>query len=393
MVHGRAFMIPAKNPKSYAFSMLLGCMLAVTARCGGGQGIVRSAPTPAKQTNLRALVLPVVVSSPDNATTLVGAPEVKFSSYASTGLNLAMQTIPGYSVFPLPPQFFEAIYPKTESASKAIMIDVEKILLDANAQPGSVPMTEAQRKQVADLASARLAEADKIKIDAGPAFAIAKNVLGIEIGGGVRQLLQQFDAVILCKIEVTKTIIPNTYESTVSILVLNPKDMKPLLFVQNSGPPGASARADASGALIGASVAQILDGAKTTTTASAQTEAADGSGNKGRCRRGDCWYGLGYYVYENGDIFSGEWFQKKPDFGKLYLSNGCIYEGHFKNNDADGFGDMLCPDIGLRIIGEFKAGIAAENSRILRDKPGSANPKLTANQVIKARVRAGQVRD
>lgn len=197
----------------------------------------------------------------------------------------------------------------------------------------------------------------------------------------------------MCKIEVTKTLIPNAYESTISILVLNPKDMKPILFVQNSGPPGTSARADASGALIGASVAQILDGAKTVTTTSAQSNGADDSGTQGRCRRGDCWYGLGYYVYENGDIFSGEWFQRKPDFGKLYLSNGCIYEGHFKNNDADGFGDMICPDIGLRIIGEYKNGIAAESSRVIRDKPTAANPKLTAQQAIKGRVRAGQLRD
>lgn len=179
----------ARNPIRMLLLAGFCSILAVSIQCAGGQGIVRSSPTPSKQSNLRALVLPVVISSPDNATALIGAPEVKYSSYASTGLNLAMQTIPGYSVFPLPPQFFEAIYPKTESASKTIMVDAEKILLDTNMQPGNVPMTDAQRKQVAELASAKLAEADRIKIDAGPAFAIAKNVLGIEIGGGIRQLL------------------------------------------------------------------------------------------------------------------------------------------------------------------------------------------------------------
>lgn len=361
--------------------------------CGGGQGIIRSTVASAKQGNLQALVMPVVISSPDIPAVLVGASEIKYSSYASTGLNLAMQTVPGYSVFPLPPQFFEAIYPKTESASKIIMVEVERILLGSPLQPGNVLMTEQQRNQVAGIVSKKLTEADRIRIDVGPAFAIAKNVLGIEIDGRVRQLIMQFDAIIFCKIEVTKTFIPNAYESTISILVLNPKDMKPMLFVQNSGPPGTAARADASGALIGASVAQILDGAMNVTTSTVQAESAENIAGNGRCRRGDCWYGNGYYVYENGDIFSGEWYQKNPEFGKLHLSNGCIYEGHFKNGDADGFGDLHCPDFGIRVTGEFKNGVAREYLRVFRSKPAVIISQISAERIIKGRVRAGKPSD
>ena len=43
-------------------------------------------------------------------------------------------------------------------------------------------------------------------------------------------------------------------------------------------------------------------------------------------------------VYENGDVFEGEWEKRERKFGKLTYQNGEIWEGPFGDNQPHGEG-------------------------------------------------------
>ena len=80
------------------------------------------------------------------------------------------------------------------------------------------------------------------------------------------------------------------------------------------------------------------------------------SSNKYYCIKGDCEDGLGMYVYNNGEVYRGEWKNgKRHGFGILF-QNSQYYVGEFKYDKITGFGMSCRNDSYMRFIGNHLEG-------------------------------------
>jgi hypothetical protein len=78
--------------------------------------------------------------------------------------------------------------------------------------------------------------------------------------------------------------------------------------------------------------------------------------NKGLCISGDCANGFGYYRWETGDYYLGNFKNFLPDgLGVLYYRIGKKYIGHFEKNSFNGAGTLFYQN------GESRKGIWKNN--------------------------------
>ncbi len=69
---------------------------------------------------------------------------------------------------------------------------------------------------------------------------------------------------------------------------------------------------------------------------------AKATGNTTACTKGDCQNEIGMYVYENGDIFIGQFANSQPFKGLFYYKqNGTFYIGELKNIQPENFGMLI----------------------------------------------------
>ncbi|MBI65307.1 MAG: hypothetical protein CMG64_03340 [Candidatus Marinimicrobia bacterium] len=85
---------------------------------------------------------------------------------------------------------------------------------------------------------------------------------------------------------------------------------------------------------------------------------SDATLNKGirGCTIGNCKEGIGTFIFENRDMYSGEFSNgMMHGKGEYRVSNGEYYKGDFKENDFDGFGKYSFPS-GEYYEGEYRKG-------------------------------------
>jgi hypothetical protein len=64
--------------------------------------------------------------------------------------------------------------------------------------------------------------------------------------------------------------------------------------------------------------------------------------------------GIGTYIYNNGNTYTGGWVSgKRQGEGECYYANGAHYKGDFKGDLRDGFGIYTSPNKDI-YQGEFK---------------------------------------
>ncbi len=86
------------------------------------------------------------------------------------------------------------------------------------------------------------------------------------------------------------------------------------------------------------------------------TITADGQKKHG-CIEGDCYDGIGKYIFPNGDIYDGSWESGHVDgWGDLYYANGDNHSGKWFENFKDGFGILTKKD-GTIIKGTWMRGV------------------------------------
>ena len=74
-----------------------------------------------------------------------------------------------------------------------------------------------------------------------------------------------------------------------------------------------------------------------------------------QCISGDCKIGSGTYKYENGSVYTGEWWNNEMNGkGTLIWPNGSVYIGEFKNGLYHGNGTYLnLKENNTFYVGEF----------------------------------------
>lgn len=82
---------------------------------------------------------------------------------------------------------------------------------------------------------------------------------------------------------------------------------------------------------------------------------AKAAGKKG-CIKGDCVNGFGVYVYENGDIYTGNFKEDKRDGdGSFLYENGEVFKGSYSQDSRNGRGIYKFTN-GDSFTGNFKNG-------------------------------------
>ncbi len=76
-----------------------------------------------------------------------------------------------------------------------------------------------------------------------------------------------------------------------------------------------------------------------------------------QCLQGDCWDGIGTFLYPSGAKFEGEFKNGKINgFGTLYFSKGDVYEGEWVDHYREGRGKMTFKN-GNVYVGGFKKSV------------------------------------
>lgn len=82
------------------------------------------------------------------------------------------------------------------------------------------------------------------------------------------------------------------------------------------------------------------------------------------CISGNCVNGQGIYIYENGNIFSGEFVSgRRNGSGICYFADGTEYKGNWKNDLMEGKGSLTYPD-GRIHNGIWKSGSILESTLV-----------------------------
>ncbi len=88
------------------------------------------------------------------------------------------------------------------------------------------------------------------------------------------------------------------------------------------------------------------------------------------CIEGDCINGYGKYIYDNGDIYEGNFKDSlRHGKGKMLYANGDSYEGNYSMDLREGDGTYIFSN-GDSYTGKFKNGIR-DGEGVYRFKDGS----------------------
>lgn len=75
-----------------------------------------------------------------------------------------------------------------------------------------------------------------------------------------------------------------------------------------------------------------------------------------QCTTGNCFDGNGSFLFENGDLYNGQWKKGvQLGYGVYEFANGDVYKGSWKDGMMDGRGTYRFAN-GDKYIGEWKAG-------------------------------------
>lgn len=75
-----------------------------------------------------------------------------------------------------------------------------------------------------------------------------------------------------------------------------------------------------------------------------------------QCTTGNCYDGNGSYLFENGDLYNGQWKKGEMNgYGVYEFANGDVYKGAFKKGFMEGRGTYTYKN-GDKYIGTWKAG-------------------------------------
>ena len=114
------------------------------------------------------------------------------------------------------------------------------------------------------------------------------------------------------------------------------------------------------------------------------------------CISGNCTTGQGIYIYENGNIYTGEFSNgRRQGSGICYFSDGTEYKGSWKNDQMDGKGTISYPD-GRVQNGIWKMGSMMEYSAQAQ-KPvygyGNTQESTQSTPVVVARCISGDCKN
>ncbi|MCB1168436.1 MAG: hypothetical protein KDK33_19935, partial [Leptospiraceae bacterium] len=75
-----------------------------------------------------------------------------------------------------------------------------------------------------------------------------------------------------------------------------------------------------------------------------------------RCIEGSCLNGTGMAVYSDGGKYRGEFMKgERSGYGRFWMPGGYVYEGQWKANVPDGYGEESQSD-GSKYSGQFENG-------------------------------------
>lgn len=108
------------------------------------------------------------------------------------------------------------------------------------------------------------------------------------------------------------------------------------------------------------------------------------------CISGSCTTGQGIYIYDNGNIYSGEFSNgRRQGSGICYFSDGTEYKGSWKNDQMDGKGTISYPD-GRVQNGVWKMGNMLEFTQQAQNPVyGYSNPTEKPLPMVVARCISG----
>ena len=89
-----------------------------------------------------------------------------------------------------------------------------------------------------------------------------------------------------------------------------------------------------------------------------------------QCTTGNCYDGNGSYLFENGDLFNGQWKKGEMNgYGVYEYANGDVYKGAWKKGLMDGRGTYTYAN-GDKYIGAWKDGKMNGRGHFHWDLPG-----------------------
>lgn len=235
--------MPAKSIRLRIACILLS-MLAL--QCASSKNTLIMHPQAQNKSASKVVIaLPATIRTPGGKQPeqVIGLPADDYSSYYTTAFATTLNKADGFKSIPLVPQVYKPLYPITESFGADVIAYFEKHGLNAESSPGKPAYYAPEKaKQLAQKMNDFITERDA-EVNTGELKKLSALLALLPRVPDISQFktfLQIPEAVAFIRVEADTTLVPMSYTTRVTVLVLNTKDFSPILYKSFDGLPGST---------------------------------------------------------------------------------------------------------------------------------------------------------